>query len=762
MIKIKELAKKNKTHIFFIALLFLLAIARLPHYIDNSSMPYVRDPSEKLSGTDLTNNNAVNAYILRDSIFEYKDFIPLWNPYYLSGTPFYPKGQKPIFSPLTIFLLILPSAWMAIKWDIILHLFIAGVSTYLLVNYLKQKPIYSFISSIIYMFNYLMLAELFVGHTNIVFAYAYLPFIMLFSMKAIKEKTITNSIIVAFFLAMQFHAEGPQPALYSLILFGSFMSLSLITRDFKKRAVKVATIAVISLTLFAGLSAIKLLPASEALEFGPRQEGFSYERSIRGHLTFDSFFNSIVKNGITYLPAILVLLSLPYIKKKNVLLFYWLLILTIAILSGSFIYKMMWSFLPFLDKIKDLNKGFMLLMFIGSVLASYGALFISKSLAKKTRLKEVYIASIMIILLILNLWIFAPKYPTMIDIGNWIEENDVMQYMSEDPSLFRFHNLESLGIDHGVGHFSVPLGLEDIYGYEAALWHLEYMPEYLSVANQFPAKLWGVLNVKYLTSIGPVNISGFKLEKEFDRCKICKPMKAAGPYLYKNQEFLPRAFFADHAILILGREANVKNAQYSIMATQKFDPSTTAVIKGKSSLERYNGEDIKRFSMILLLDPDLREEGLRKLEEYSDKGGLLIPDIIKGENTINSTRIDQALSSFSGKLRPLEDDKITRRSYDKIEMMLEKESSGFLILSEKLNLFPGWTAKIDNKKTRIMQADGIISAIYIPEGSNKLVLEYRPGSFVKGAWITSLTLLIMMSYFIDNYLKIKKPKAQRS
>lgn len=763
----------KKLHLIFIGFILILSILRLPDYLNSYDMPMPRDPSElDIQGTDLTNNNAVNAYILRNSIFKYHDFIPLWNPYYLSGTPFYPKGQKPIFAPLTILLLILPSAWMAIKVDMILHLFLAGLGIYLFVNHLKLKPAYAFISALIYMFNNLMLGEIFVGHTNIEFAYAYLPFIFLFALKAIEKEWLPYSIIIGLVFAMQFHSEATQEILYTLLLFFCFLFINIFGEGSKGRFIKIVKIVIISMLVLGGLAAIKFLPANEILKFGPRSEGFTYERSTLGHLTFASFFPSIIKGGISYIPAILVLFSIPLFKKKNVLKIMLLFAFSILIFSGSFFYKMIWLSVPFFNKVKDLNKGFMVIMFILAVLAAYGAKLITEKTNKKTKIKEGYILSVIVILVVCNLWILAPKYPTMINIGQWIDDNQVMNYMADDKSLFRFYNYESNGIDHGVGHFSVPLGLEDIYGYDAAFWHLEYLPAYLGVASQSPAKLLGMLNVKYLTSIDPVNISGFNFIMKFDRCETCRPFKAAGPYLYENGMFLPRAYIAGHPILVVGEKKDLIGSSegpngvedgtdyvYFLMLNGNFNPEDTLIVRGEETINSYDLDELKKFSAIMLTPGSVNAESLSLLKGYKGAGGIIMPDILAEETSLSYEKIEALLSSFKGELDMISDSNITIHDYDTREIKLGKKS-GFLVLSEKFSLFPGWTARIDDKKADILKADGVLSAVYIPEGSEKIVFEYRPKTYIIGRNITIVTLLLIILTSIGYHIIHRQPKVR--
>ena len=74
--------------------------------------------------------------------------------------------------------------------------------------------------------------------------------------------------------------------------------------------------------------------------------------------------------------------------------------------------------------------------------------------------------------------------------------------------------------------------------------------------------MWGMLNVKYLTSAQELNISGFSFEKKFEEYEDAWPDNSDGPYLYTNDEFMPRAMFIPQAILILGDYNSKKQTMY--------------------------------------------------------------------------------------------------------------------------------------------------------------------------------------------------------
>ena len=70
-----------------------------------------------------------------------------------------------------------------------------------------------------------------------------------------------------------------------------------------------------------------------------------------------------------------------------------------------------------------------------------------------------------------------------------------------------------------------------------------------------------------------------------------------------------------------------------------------------------------------------------------------------------------------------------------------------MVLSEKFSVFPGWTAKEDDAKKEILNADGMISSVYMDKPVNNIIFEYKPKSYIFGRNITIATIVLLMIYF---------------
>ena len=761
---ISKIIKNNRGHIISIALLFLLSIFFLRDYAFGSYwIPMRGDPELPGTGTDFV-YHASNSYILKDGMSNFD--IPLWSPYTLGGMPFFAKPQVQVFDITWLLLLIAPTAWLGLKWSYLLHFFMAGVGMYLFMYfYMKQDSKISFLTALIYMLNGNLLAEIASGHMNVLNVYTWLPFILLFALLALGSKEwALFSILAGFAFSFLIFGGSPQEALFAVLLFVFILFAHLIGKNFFKRLVKAFLIGVVVFLVFSGISAIKTLPTLEMLKItGVREQGLSFD-SLAG----EGIFNT--KNFvITYLSffGIIGIFLLPFaflnIKKKKTVLFAALLLFSIAVLSRSPLIYLIWKYVPLVSKIRGIFKVIFLFTFPASVLLGIGASNALSSLQNKFKLNSKHYLNafylLILIAVITNLAVFGPKQMLFDNINPQLEKNQVMQYMSKDADIFRFKAYETNGIDWGTAFYSIPLNLQDIYGYDN-IWHYKYMPVFLSVANSQPAKMFGMLNMKYMTSMQPINISGFGFVNKFEECgfhengfDICQPKKSDGPYLYKNELFLPRAYFADNAILVLGNPNNIDNVAYFLMLNNNFDPSSTIIVS-EGTLDKMELEILQKFHAVILLKTP-NDADAYKLREYISKGGLLLPDIFAGESQLSEAKINSMLFSLNANYSAIKKVDIDYDSYDSSFVKLDGQS-GFLVLSEQYSQYPGWKADVNGKELEILRANNLLTAVYISNEKGALTFKYNPKSFVYGAWITIATFSIMLAFFLIKLLYRKK------
>jgi len=141
---------------------------------------------------------------------------PLWNPYQFSGAPFFANPQNAVLYPLNGLFFLFPFD-IAFNSIILLHFFLAGLFTYLLMRDLKVSSTGSLISGLIWMLGGYFLSV----HSllNILLSVVWTPLIMLFFRRALIRPGIRNEVMSAIFITLSFLGGGIE------VVYGNFFVL---------------------------------------------------------------------------------------------------------------------------------------------------------------------------------------------------------------------------------------------------------------------------------------------------------------------------------------------------------------------------------------------------------------------------------------------------------------------------------------------------------------------------------------------------------
>jgi hypothetical protein len=81
-----------------------------------------------------------------------------------------------------------------------------------------------------------------------------------------------------------------------------------------------------------------------------------------------------------------------------------------------------------------------------------------------------------------------------------------------------------------------------------------------------------------------------------------------------------------------------------------------------------------------------------------------------------------------------------------IEVVTSAPSRQLLVLAESYH--PGWQATIDGQSIPVKRAYGDFQAVVVGPGEQRLVFQFRPTSFVAGAWISGIGLFSALAVFL--------------
>ena len=737
--------KKINTHIIFITSLFLLSLFLLNSILHRDVI---------LDNIHYINDLTFLSYNVKEALE--KNELALWTPYFYAGHPLLAIPENYMFDLNFLLIYLFKDIYLAMNLSLIFYLFFAGLGMYILIYNLIASKKAAFISAIIYMFNGFMHSFLLHGHINLVEGYALMPIAFLFIHKALKSKDwIFWSILAGIFFAMYILAGSIILFFYTAFFIFIYFMFNLIGKDFIRKSVKSLLIGILLASTALSLASIKLLPVLEFTKLSSRAVNVSFQEFLGHPINFKDIVRVIITDigfsdfsvavGVT--GFILLVFGLLNYKKRIVAFSIFLVIFSVLFASGTFIANVMYK-IPGFEKQRHIERSLVLFVFAASILAAYGFVFLSEKLKQHQKLKYENLLFAGIILLVLIELFFLHSWPTSSKIVQ-PKEIELLDYISKDNSKFRIVNLAQKDIIGAAGYnYYAQKGISEVKG-GGGIWVNDYAT-FVSIAQQsLNSKIFGILNVKYTVSDRELDANHIRFISKFKECKECAVWNAFGPYLYKNEDLLLRYYVVPNSILVVGENKLVKQLIYSLMF-QNFEPRNTVLIEG-TNINDYGLDLLNKFKVIILAGA-IGQDSVSKLREFVAQGGILLPDIFSGQNSISNDAVNAIFNKITGNYTEIN---ISEYSNNKVILDLNGEK-GWLVASERFAHFPGWKASINGKYINILKADNAITALYLDGEKGNLVFEYKPDSYRKGKIISLIALIMIVTYF--GYFIYKKLK----
>ncbi|HSD98846.1 MAG TPA: YfhO family protein, partial [Patescibacteria group bacterium] len=98
--------------------------------------------------------------------------------------------------------------------------------------------------------------------------------------------------------------------------------------------------------------------------------------------------------------------------------------------------------------------------------------------------------------------------------------------------------------------------------------------------------------------------------------------------------------------------------------------------------------------------------------------------------------------------------RITSYTSEQITIKTTSNKQALLFLSD--NMYPGWIATVDNKKTDIFTADHTFRSVVVPSGQHTIIFSYQPRSVLLGFVLSGVGVLLFVCAGFTIKKKIKK------
>lgn len=345
--------------------------------------------------------------------------MPLWNPYSSLGQPFIAFPQTAVFYPLNLMFYVLPII-TALRWFIVLHIFLAGVFMYILMKHWNVARIAAFVSAIIFMFNGVIISRL--EFLSFVSTIIWVPLLFYLLDNAIKKRSVWWGTLTGVVMSIQLLAGHTQTFYYTYLLLCLYWIVRITIQGFTTRDTKSITkqffVLPLATIIAISLSMIQLLPTLELTNLSVRADNYNpqineaslhpfhlftflmpYLFGIPGYanvfwgITLIEFWMSSFYIGIFTL--ILILLSTIFLFCKEyelsntdislkdasnnfrilTVFFCALTILLIILASGMYtpLYNIFYAYFPFFNKFRWPSRIMELAVFSLSIIAGIGA-----------------------------------------------------------------------------------------------------------------------------------------------------------------------------------------------------------------------------------------------------------------------------------------------------------------------------------------------------------------------------------------------------
>ena len=221
----------------------------------------------------------------------------LWNPHYLCGTPFLGNFESALLYPFNWIFLVLPLG-AALNAGLILHVFLAGLFTFLWAFHRGIRPLSCFTAGVVFMWGGAFYLHLFAGHLPNLCAMVWAPLIFL-SLDGLLDKPSLRWVLLGIFaVAMQILAGHPQYVYFTAIIAGIYLLLNLKGNQAKWRvlgtagAIYAGASLVTAVQLWTGAEAFLECARNIPLEF-KKASSFSFPPQNILTLVLPGFFGNL-------------------------------------------------------------------------------------------------------------------------------------------------------------------------------------------------------------------------------------------------------------------------------------------------------------------------------------------------------------------------------------------------------------------------------------------------------------------------------------
>lgn len=755
-----------------------------------------------------------NLYLIQS--FLHTGELPLWNPYIFSGVPFLASALPSVFKPTNLFLLFFPINQSS-AFASMVSLFVAAVSTFLLLRRYSLSPFSALLGSVAFEYNTFFLIN--INKDIHIYTFTFLPVVILLLDKIYvngsfedcpKRERLHLPIILGLVFALQILGGFLEFVVYCTLVY--FAYIILMSYNLKKLNIPIKKIFALNIKvifcLFLGvmIALPQVLPVFELLKYSNRIPLTQSMQVISippwflltmvfpfifGGASYSNFisFNLFGYWGMTFdsilylcpLVFLLVIIAIVFNDSKECIFFKILSLFSILWASSGPLYSFFISHIPFFNSIQTPARIIPIFFFCTAVLAGFGTEEIIKghigltnnsrreAFFKNLLILFVCIFSLSAIILFYNHFFLSGLLRT---IPHWIPYYSFYNFKILGPIILALISISMIYIyikkNKSMDIHFVVLSLlifnSMFFLYEARPLGLEQDLFQETPGIEFLQQHSDYSRITALTNESKYNFysPGFSdiLEANFNIPYNLYDVRGHGSLYPKRVH--------DYGAYITGLNPDSRWQRLNI-DIQKFNLKLLSIANVKyiitaptEEIEKtnclknvYTGQDMKIYENICVLQKAYMVYNWTVINDRSEQFSYLTGSEFDPTKTV----VLEEEPTFSSPIKnhnPIYNVSIIHCSPNKIILYTDSTSPGLLVISDGYD--PNWNAYVDNRtqKTKIYIANHAFRAIPIPQGEHFIECLYEPSSFYYGIIFACFGFLLLMIFGVYVFMKNMK------
>jgi hypothetical protein len=457
-----------------------------------------------------------------------------------------------------------------------------------------------------------------------------------------------------------------------------------------------------------------------------------------------------------WFPPALLLLALGFglLRRRVWAVPFGLVFGMILVLSSGIIARFLYDYVPGFDRIREPRRVWLLMAVVFPVMAGLGVAQAQTWVRMPLKVGLAAAACFLAVLAADNRIWSTFRRPYLHSLSARVAANALHQDLArraERETRFRVHDYADTrgNLKRTADLIRSAFRLESL---EAVLGNIavkQYDRDYFAQSLRSPARLWGLMNCRYVTSGELLDVPGFEFVGRYEEDRFELKEDSDGPYLYRNELELPRAYLVDHAALVTYTGPYVWRDWLAMVYNTSWNTGTTAMIRSDPvKLEAMKPEFFSRFDAAVVFGEE--ELGAELKGGIASAGVPLLEGRTLPNRWAVSRKCGEILEKAKTKYRRLPD---PEPGWNEARLTLPEDAGGrWLILAETYSIYPGWTARVDGEVVPLFTANGAATAIPLPEGAREVYLGYVPPGYYAGLAISLAGLvccLILLWRFIS-------------